>query len=330
LEFPPEPLPRVREKWLLHAALFLATFVCVAGLQLLQLGSWSEALTFAFCLLAILTCHELGHYFVGRLHGVSISPPYFIPIPLGIGTFGAVIRIRSAIPSRNALVDIGAAGPIAGMLVAVPLLFWGTAHSHYVQVPYVAGLHFPGQLSLWNLGAAFVHGFDASAGALGAKLGAGWSALGPVFNPAHASGWSGDCLLSWLAQLLTLGPRPMGTDLYLSPVAEAAWWGLLVTMLNLFPVGQLDGGHVAFALLGEKARKLGQVVHLAMLGLVVVASPSWIVWLLLTRWLVGLGHPPVTRPEEPLSTSRYVISAIALVLLVLTVIPVPFEPRGLM
>jgi len=213
--------------------------------------------------------------------------------------------------------------------VAVPLLFWGTAHSHYAQVPYVAGLHFPGQLSLWHLGAAFVHGFGASAGALGAKLGAGWSALGPVLSPPHATIWSGDCLLSWIAQVLTLGPPPMGTDAYLNPVAEAAWFGLLVTMLNLFPVGQLDGGHVAFALFGEKARKVGQWVHLAMLGLMVVASLYWIIWLLLTRWLVGLGHPPVTRPDEPLSKARYVIAAIALVLLVLTVIPVPFEPRGL-
>ena len=328
-ELPPEPLEPVRERWLLHVALFLATFGCVAGLQRLQMGNVHDALLFTVALLAILTTHEFGHYFAGKYYGVSISPPYFIPLPLPpIGTLGAVIRIRTLIPTRNALVDIGAAGPIAGMVIAIPLLFVGTAVSHYAPVPYEAGVHLPGRLSLWSVGATVGHALLSNAGTLGERFAAAGHALSVLASPEPPSPWSGDCLLSWFAQRWLLGPRPPGTDLYLHPIANAAWWGCLVTMLNLFPVGQLDGGHVTAALFGRAAVRLGNWVHVAMAGLVVFASPSWVLWLLLTRYLVGVGHPPVTRPDEPLTKSRYVIAFICLALLVLTLIPVPFETRG--
>lgn len=312
LDLSPPPAA-VRERWALHVGLFLATFATVLGLHLLDSGSVAQALTFAVSLLAILLCHEMGHYVLGRMYGVSISPPYFIPFPLGIGTLGAVIRIRSPIPTRDALVDIGAAGPIAGVVIAIPLLLWGTAHSTFVPVKYVAGLHLPGELSLWKLGQAFAaHG---------------WPGLRELFVGRTGEAWSGDSLLTWGATRLLLGPTPAGTDVQLHPVAVAAWWGLLVTWLNLLPIGQLDGGHVMYALFGRRARLVGNAVHLGMVGLVIFASVMVIPWLLLTRFLVGIDHPPVMQPEVPLSRSRLAISALAIALLVLTFIPVPLEIR---
>ncbi|MBS2026953.1 MAG: site-2 protease family protein [Deltaproteobacteria bacterium] len=327
---PPEPVAPVRERWLLHVGLFVATFACVAGLQWLSTQSVRDALMFTAALLAILTCHEFGHYFAGKYYGVSISPPYFIPLPLpiGIGTLGAVIQIRTLIPTRNALVDIGAAGPIAGMVLGIPLLFWGTAHSHYAPVVYEAGIHLPGRASLWSAATTFAHAFQLAGGTLGARFSAGGHALGALLSPEPPVFWSGDCLLTWIPQRLFLGPRPPGQDLFLHPVAFAGWWACLVTMLNLFPIGQTDGGHVTAALFGKKAEWIGHGMHLSLLALIVFASPSWIGWLLVTRYLVGVRHPPVTQPQEPLSASRYVIALVSLVLLVLTFIPVPFETRG--
>jgi membrane-associated protease RseP (regulator of RpoE activity) len=331
---PPLPLPLLprtvaQERWPLHLLLFLLTLACVTGLQILGDGaSLSAGLSFAATLLGILTCHELGHYVAGRRHGVSISLPFFIPVPLGIGTFGAVIRIREPIPHRNALVDIGVAGPLAGVAAAVPLLLFGIARSHYEKVGYDPGLHLPGPQSLLALAGALHHGFTESVGTLPVRASAALSALGAHLSPAHPLGWSGDSLLTWGAQALLLGPSPAGTDLVLHPVAAAAWWGLLITLLNLLPIGQLDGGHLAHALLGPRARTLGQLVHLGMVLLLCFGSVMWIAWLLLTRYLVGLEHPPVSHPGPALSTGRLSLCALALVILVLVFMPVPFEVRG--
>lgn len=315
LDLPP-PQEVMRERWLLHAALFLTTFACVLGTQLLETGSLAQGLSFALALLAILLAHEMGHYVVGRLHRVSISPPYFIPFPLGIGTLGAVIRIRSPFPTKDALVDIGAAGPIAGMLVAIPVLLWGMAHSRFMPASYEVGQHYPGQLSLIHLVQWLVR--HAQRGDVKAALGA---------SSQHAVQYFGDSLLTLAAQRLTLGPTPPGMDVNIHPVALAGWFGLLVTWLNLLPIGQLDGGHVMYALFGRHARWVGHAMHLLMLGLVVFASVMVLPWLLLTRYLVGTGHPPLTRPEVPMSRARYIVSAISILLLVLTFIPVPIELR---
>lgn len=324
-------LPRTvaQERWPLHLLLFALTLGCVTLLQVLSGGaSLAAALAFSGSLLGILGCHELGHYVAGRRHGVSISLPFFIPVPLGIGTFGAVIRIREPIPHRDALVDIGVAGPLAGLCAALPLLLWGVARSHYEKVGYAPGLHLPGPQSLWGLAQAASAGFTSSAGTLPVRLAQGLAALGSQLAPARAQGWSGDSLLTVAAQSLLLGPAPAGADLVLHPVAAAAWWGLLITLLNLLPIGQLDGGHLAFAVLGKRARGLGQLTHLAMLGLLGVGSVMWVAWLVLTRYLVGLGHPPLTEPASPLSPGRKALCALALVALVVVFLPVPFEARA--
>jgi membrane-associated protease RseP (regulator of RpoE activity) len=277
-----------------------------------------EALAFGLSLVLILGSHEMGHYVLARLHGVDTSLPYFIPLPmLGFGTLGAVIRIRGRIPHRNALVDIGAAGPLAGLLVALPLLFWGMAHSQLVAVPEAEAPLFGGSGSLWAL-----------AGWVAERL-SHWSAGGDVLPEGTAGGpirlIFGDNLLLWLVRHLTFGPLPPGQDVVPHPTVVAAWVGLLVTMLNLVPIGQLDGGHLTYALWGERARGVGRLAALGLLGLCLFASVGWLVWLVVTVGLVGFRHPPVVLPEVPLSPGRKLVCAVCLLVLVACLMPVPLR-----
>lgn len=177
-----------------------------------------HALMFTGSLMGVLTVHELSHWVAAKIHRVDASPPYFIPLPIlsPFGTMGAVIRLRGTIPTRRALLDIGASGPLGGLAVAIPLYAWGIAHS--TQIPL------------------------SSAGSeLGESL-----------------------LLKGLDHLFAATP-PEGMDLLLHPVAFGAWGGMLVTMLNLLPVSQLDGGHVAYALFGPRQDKIARHVHRALL-----------------------------------------------------------------
>jgi membrane-associated protease RseP (regulator of RpoE activity) len=186
-------------------------------------GTILDGWPYALPLMLILLCHEMGHYLAARVHGVPVTLPYFIPIPFFFGTFGAVIRTRGRIRSRNALMDVGAAGPLAGMIVAVPCM--------------VLGLHL--------------------------------SAVQPL--PEGPYQLEGQSLLYLLLKRLVLGPIPAGSDVFLHPLAWAAWIGFLVTMINLIPVGQLDGGHVGFALLGRWHDTLSRWAHriLVVLGVLV-------------------------------------------------------------
>jgi membrane-associated protease RseP (regulator of RpoE activity) len=279
-------------------------------------GDPGAALTFAVSLLAILGCHELGHWALARWHGVDASLPYFIPAPfLGFGTLGALIRIRGPIPHRNALVDIGAAGPLAGVLVAIPVLIHGLSQSTLVPVVPAPPWELAGPGSLWGL-------LERVPGALRA------GSLEALLS-AHAGEQVrlifGDNLLMWLMKRWVLGPLPPGMEVAAHPMVLAAWLGLLVTMLNLLPMGQLDGGHLAFAALGEGARRVGQVSAAVLAGLTLLASGGWLLWLLVTVLLVGFGHPPVSRPELPLSAGRRWVCLVCALLLVLCLMPVPLR-----
>lgn len=191
-----------------------------------------DGLRFGGSLLLFLTVHEFGHYFAARLHRVAVSLPYYIPFPFnGIGTFGAVIRIREQVPSMRKLFDIGAAGPLAGFVVAFGVLLVG-----FITLPdlsYVDG--FPGHESL-----------------------KGWiSRYGAWPEEAPASGGNGDLLiltigttpLYWLMSQFFVDVPPMW-EMYHYPILFAGWLGLFFTALNLLPVGQLDGGHILYALVG--------------------------------------------------------------------------------
>jgi len=199
-----------------------------------------DASQFTATLLGILLAHEFGHYVAARIHGVSASLPYFIPLPLPpFGTMGAVIRMRSAIPSRAALLDIGASGPLAGLVLAIPLYAWGVAHSRVISL----------------------QGDYAQVG---------------------------DSLLLRLLDHWFAPATPAGSDVLLSPIADAAWAGLFVTMVNLIPAGQLDGGHVAYSLFGPRQNRIAQWVHRSMLAFFFVSLGSFVARDLRTG--VGMWH----------------------------------------
>jgi membrane-associated protease RseP (regulator of RpoE activity) len=199
---------------------------------------------FTVALMAILLAHEFGHYIAARIHKVDASLPYFIPMPLisPFGTMGAVIRMRSVIPTRRALLDIGGAGPLAGLAIAIPLYAWGIGHSSLVVVD--AGG--PG-------------GFELGSSLL-------TRALDALFGPAV----------------------PEGMDIQASPMLFAGWAGMFVTMINLLPAGQLDGGHVAFALLGPRQNTVARWVHRSMLAFFFVNVISFVLRDL--RAGVGMWH----------------------------------------
>ena len=237
---------------------------------------FAVGLPYALALLAILGVHELGHYVAARLHRVDVTWPYFIPIPMGLGTFGAFIQIKSLIKSRRAIFDIGVAGPLAGLVVALPLLYVGLRQS--VVLPEEA--------------------------ARGVQTGS-------------------SLLLAVIDQVARGGP--LGTaNLQLSPIAFAGWIGLFVTALNLMPVGQLDGGHIAYALLGRRpARWVGiaTLVAMGLLGLTV--WPGLLTFAVLIALLGGFSHFPALDDITPPDWRRFAVGVVAFALLVLIVLPVP-------
>ena len=232
-------------------------------------------------ILAILGCHELGHYFACRYYDVDASLPFFLPAPLPLtGTLGAFIRIREPIPAKRMLFDIGIAGPIAGFVVAVPALFIGLAMSHVVRIP-------------------------------------------PHFTGAEL----GEPLLFKLASWLVWGNPPRGYSINMHPVAFAAWFGLLATALNLFPIGQLDGGHISYSVLGRKSSN----VTLTMIAAAIVLtyySASWLVWtglMLVMLAVFGRHHPPVPDEDVPLDRTRMILALVALGMFVLCFTPAPIS-----
>jgi len=240
-----------------------------------------DGVPFAFTLLAILGTHEFGHYFTARYHGASVSLPFFIPAPppfFLFGTMGAVIRMRSPARDRNSLFDIAVAGPLAGLVVAVPALLLGLTWSHVGKLPEQGGLTF------------------------------------------------GDSLLMRALTWLVFGSIPPGMDVFVHPVALAGWVGLFVTALNLFPVGQLDGGRIAYALFGTWHRQvsIATFVGLMVLG-AVFHSANWIVFAGLVLLLMGFHHPPPLDDLTPISRRRYVLGVFCLVLLILLIPPVPIS-----
>jgi membrane-associated protease RseP (regulator of RpoE activity) len=306
---PPRPRGRFPA---VNVALFLATVVTTlwAGFVQSDLREHARTLSnvvrgglpFAASLVAILFTHEMGHYVLARRYGVQTTLPYFIPVPFGAGTLGAVIRMRSAIPSRRAVLDIGAAGPLAGLAVAVPLLLVGLSLSEVKAIsatPAAAALDSP-----WSLLQALLAGR-------------------PFFDDTPSVQFFGDSLLTWAAQRLVLGELKPGYDVVLHPVAFAAWLGLLVTALNLVPLGQLDGGHVLYALFGRRgALVVARIVSTGLLLAGLFLSWNWLVWWFLSRYVVGLGHPPALV-EEPLGGGRRAVAWASLALFVATFVPVP-------
>lgn len=296
-----EPSPVARRRllrgWRLNALLFTATVFT----------TWAVGgLAYSATLLGILICHEMGHYLTARYFGVKASLPYFIPVPLALGTFGAVIKMDESIPNRRALVAIGASGPLAGLAVAIPLLFYGLSLS--TVAPIAAPL--PGLTEFGLVG--ILEGMSSGASKDGTV---------PLFF------LEGNSILYWLAKSLVFD-IPVDHDVWIHPVAFAAWIGLFVTALNMIPVGQLDGGHVAYGLFGDKANRLNNVVRGVLLGLGLTLWVGWLVWVVLISFILrasGGSHPPVRHPDKPLGPGMKLWGVIALLTLVLTFSPAPLR-----
>jgi membrane-associated protease RseP (regulator of RpoE activity) len=269
-----------------HYASFLTDFSSGGRLPLPAAALLVRGLWYSGTILAILGCHELGHYFACRYYDVDASLPFFIPVPFQLtGTMGAFIRKREPIPSKRMLFDIGIAGPIAGFVVAVPALFLGLAMSHVVRIPADT----PNMLEL------------------------------------------GEPLLFKFAAWLLWGAQPDGYSLNMHPVAFAAWFGMLATALNLFPIGQLDGGHISYAVLGSRST----VVTFAMIAVAVILcyfSTSWVVWTVLIVVMLamfGPRHPRVFDEHVPLGRTRLLLALFAVVMFILCFTAAPIRPMEL-
>ena len=259
---------------------------------------------FAASLLGILLAHEFGHYLMSRRHKTPATLPYFIPFPFSpLGTMGAFISMQAIPRNKRILFDIGVAGPLAGMAVAIPVLLYGLSLSTLGTIqPNPAGF-LEGNSLLYLLAKFAVFG----------RL---------LPSPAHQQG-----LLYWLQYFFTGRPVPFGgTDVFIHPIAFAGWAGILVTALNLLPAGTLDGGHVVYSLFGEKARKAFPfiLVTLAVLG---IFWSGWWLWAVLLLWL-GRVHAEPLDQITTLDMPRKMVALLTLILFVLVFSPVPFMPLG--
>lgn len=279
----------------IHGLLFLLTFFtsAVAGVQWLnkdasELTNLSLGVGYASLILTMLASHEFGHYFAARHHGVETTLPFFIPFPSYFGTLGAVIRLRSIIPSRKVLFDIGAAGPVAGFITSVLILVAG-----FVTLPtkeYLIMIH-PEYAQLQTIPE-------------------GGLAFG---NTIYYS------LLSTLAPADRFLP-PMN-EIYHYPLLCVGWFGMFVTAMNLIPIGQLDGGHISYAMFGSRYHRIAQVSLIVLLilgfgGLLPLADipvsfgwSGWLFWaflLILFSKVLKLNRPPV-YDETPLDTKRMAV-----------------------
>lgn len=236
-------------------------------------------LTFTLPLLAIIAVHEFGHYFAARRRGIAASLPFFIPSIPPFGTFGALISIRDPLPDKKTLLEVGVAGPLAGLLLAVPLGVIG--------------------LVLTNTEAVLAPSNVGSEGLVAVQF--------PILYQAF------------------LYLVPIEGDYLMHPTAFAAWVGFLVTALNLLPMGQLDGGHIARALLGTKAKYLSYVTIAILAGISMALFFGWIILVILVLFL-GIRHPPPLNDLTPLDIKRKAVGVFAFAILVLAFAPVPMMP----
>jgi membrane-associated protease RseP (regulator of RpoE activity) len=242
-----------------------------------------KALVYSASVLGILGAHEMGHYVACRLYGVDATLPYFLPFYIPTvsltGTLGAVIRIREAFPTRSAVFDIAIAGPIAGFVVLIPLLFFGMHLSNVLPMP-------------------------------------------PDMRGGY---YMGEPLLFRLATWLQFGHIPDGYSVNIHPIVFAAWFGMLATAWNLLPFGQLDGGHLTYAVLGDRSR----FFSIATVAAAIVMCFFSISWVLMTLIMIamlyffGPRHPRVLSEDEPLGAGRYALFVLAIVMFILCFTPRP-------
>ncbi|OJX46194.1 MAG: hypothetical protein BGO78_04755 [Chloroflexi bacterium 44-23] len=305
----------------INIILFIATLLSVwftgglLALESLDQGStWDlikaiflDGWPFAVSLIAILGAHEMGHFFAGRYHKVNVTLPYFIPLPVisPFGTMGAFINMRGIPKNKKQLFDIGIAGPLSGLLIAIPVLFIGLSLSKVLPLPTVIGngnaFQMEGNSLLYLLMKYITFG----------KL-----------LPQPVDFGNVSPFLYWLRYFFTGQPMPLGgLDVNLHPVAWAGWAGILVTSLNLIPIGQLDGGHILSTMVGKNSRKIFSFL----LVLMVILGFAWNGWWLWAFLLFFLNKIPSQVADEitPLDRKRKMLAAFMLIVFILVFIPVP-------
>jgi membrane-associated protease RseP (regulator of RpoE activity) len=270
------------------------------------LSDLRSGLPFGLSLMAILLAHEFGHYFVGRIHRAPVTLPYFIPLPAPIspfGTMGAVIQMKSPPRNRRSLLDIGLAGPLAGLIVSIPILLYGLSLSEISVLEPIPGMGF--QMEGNSLLYLFLK----------------WLVFQQVL-PEPASFGNLPPFIYWIIYFFTGKPFPWGgLDVMIHPVAFAGWAGLLVTALNLLPVGQLDGGHILYALFGPRVKKLFPII-IAVTILLGLAWPGWWLWTVLLFFFGRMYDEPMDQITT-LDSRRKVLGVLGLILFVLVFTPVP-------
>lgn len=286
---PPERLTRPLLALGLLAITFFTTTVVgaeLSGVTAEQLkadsGLLLQGLPYSLGIIAVLGLHELSHYLTAVRYKIRTTLPYFIPIPFFLGTFGAFIQMRSPVPNRKALFDVAIAGPWGGVIATIPLLFWGLTLSETVPLDEKVS----GLLNFESL------------------------------NPRYSF------LLSVLAKFALGNNLEPGQALHLHPLAVAGYIGLVVTALNLMPVGQLDGGHMIHAMFGQRtALVVGQLTRIFMIILAVV-QPDFLLWAIILL-LMPLGDQPALNDVTELDNLRDFLGLLSLALLLLILLPVP-------
>ena len=338
---------RKPQRWVLHAFLFVATFVSctIAGAvwsgvqQPFDVSTWGAGLTYAVLIMVFISAHEFGHYFAARHHGVDATLPYYIPMPfvafMPFGTMGAVIRTRSVIPSRNILFDIGVAGPLAGFVVSLLTLIIGL-------------MTLPPREYLYAIHPEYLQYFGG-------------------IIPDFGMYFGDTALYSILTSVLpiTSSNLPPMNEMYHYPFLCVGWFGLFVTSLNMLPIGQLDGGHVVYGMFGTNQRRIARIAVAIMIaigmggvlgdlrGFIDIDSPDsiflflqssirplirwigqnapwvfqgwtgWLVWAGFARFFFRLNHPDI-HSDEPLDRRRMIVGWIALLIFALC-----FSPNGI-
>ncbi len=286
----PKPRP-----WWPNALLLVLTILSLlfvgAGIQagiddrevesLTDLKLW-EGWPYALGLILILGAHELGHYFAARYHNISVTLPYFIPMPFILfGTMGAFIQLREPMRNRKMLFDVGVAGPLAGLIFTIPILFLGLATSEVEVVPTDQDIIREGN-SIFYAASKYI-----------------------VFDRL-------------------LPDHDTNEDVMINQFAQAGWTGLFITALNLIPLGQLDGGHVMYTLLGSRANRLFWPIILIFATLSFQVNSAWILWTVLL-FLLGRFYARPLEDISPLDTRRRLIGYVTIAILILIFIPNPIE-----
>ena len=268
----------------------------------------TAGLPFALSLLAILLAHEFGHYLAARYHRADVTLPYFLPFPFSpFGTLGAFIQLKSPPRNKRELLDIGIAGPLAGLVVAIPVLLLGLSLSEIDRIPLFIqlgdALTLEGNSILYLLSKFLVH---------------------REWLPTPVSYGELSPLLYWLRYLFTGLPTPLGgADVFLHPIAWAGWAGLLVTSLNLIPAGQLDGGHILYSLLGKNAGRILPAILIALAALGFFWSGWWL-WVFLI-FMMGRAHARPLDQITELDSARKMIALFGLLVFILVFTPIPLR-----